>query len=177
MAKSKSKSKRRVGRPRKSRKTSLKYISKDEKDLGNCRGKKKSVCSSDPNCSYRKKIGCVKKRGSKGASLKYGPTLPNAKYKRKVGRPSGKKSRKSKSKSQSKRSVGRPRKSRKSKSKSRSKRRVGRPRKSRKSKSKSRSKRRVGRPRKSRRDNDGCGDDWGDDGCGDDWDSGCGSKW
>ena len=202
MPKLKSRSKRvgRVERSRKSRTSARKYVSKEERGLGECRGKKKNVCKSDPNCSYRKKIGCVRKRGSKGEPLVYGPALPNAKYKRRVGRPSGRSKR---SKSRSRKRVGRPRKSksksisksrsrkrvgrpRKSKSKSRSRKRVGRPRKSKSKKSKSRSKRRVGRPRKSkskksksrsRRKTDGCGD-WGDDdGCGDWSDDGCGEDW
>ena len=111
MPKLKSRSKR-VGRSRKSRTSARKYVSKEERGLGECRGKKKNVCKSDPNCSYRKKIGCVRKRGSKGEPLVYGPALPNAKYKRRVGRPSGRRS-----KSRSRKRVGRPRNS-KSKNKS-----------------------------------------------------------
>ena len=171
MPKLKSRSKRvgRVERSRKSRTSARKYVSKEERGLGECRGKKKNVCKSDPNCSYRKKIGCVRKRGSKGEPLVYGPALPNAKYKRRVGRPSGRSKR---SKSRSRKRVGRPRKSKSKKSKSRSKRRVGRPRKSKSKKSKSKKSK-----SRSRRKTDGCGD-WGDDdGCGDWSDDGCGEDW
>ena len=38
---------------RSSRKTSKHYVEKSEKGLGECRGKRKSACNTDPNCSYR----------------------------------------------------------------------------------------------------------------------------
>ena len=32
--------------------------------LGDCNYRNKQNCSFDPNCSYRKKIGCVRKKGA-----------------------------------------------------------------------------------------------------------------
>ena len=46
---------------RKSKKTS-RFVKNSP--LGLCRGRKKSVCKNDPNCTYRKRVGCVKKRGA-----------------------------------------------------------------------------------------------------------------
>jgi hypothetical protein len=64
-------------RTRSPRRTSHKFLSDDSVGLGNCRGKKKRICRSDPNCSYRKRVGCVGRKGTKakGAKKYYGPTL------------------------------------------------------------------------------------------------------
>ena len=57
--------------------TSKRFVVNEERELGQCRGKKQVVCLSDPNCSYRRKVGCVKKRNAKEEELFYGPTLSN----------------------------------------------------------------------------------------------------
>ena len=54
------------------------YVSKEQQGLGECRGKKKKVCKSDPNCTYRKSVGCVKKsKKTKRRSKFFGPIFPN----------------------------------------------------------------------------------------------------
>ena len=62
---------------RKRKTTSKRFVINEESELGQCRGKKQVVCLSDPNCSYRRKVGCVKKRNAKEEELFYGPTLSN----------------------------------------------------------------------------------------------------
>ena len=62
---------------RKRKTTSKRFVVNKERELGQCRGKKQVVCLSDPNCSYRRKVGCVKKRNAKEEELFYGPTLSN----------------------------------------------------------------------------------------------------
>lgn len=76
----KSKSKRKGSKKVRRTKTSHKFLSKSELGLGECRGKRMKTCKSDPNCSYRKRVGCVrksKKKGSKKRPVYYGPTLSN----------------------------------------------------------------------------------------------------
>ena len=74
---------------RKSRK-SRKRVFDDNAPLGECRKRKKSVCKNDPNCTYRKRVGCVKKYGAKKNKYE-GPLMPDV-MKRRVGRPKGRKS-------------------------------------------------------------------------------------
>lgn len=64
-------------RSKKRKRSKTKYIyDRKEKKLGQCVGKKKSVCRSDPNCIVTKR-SCRKKRNLKKTSLFYGPTLSN----------------------------------------------------------------------------------------------------
>ena len=51
----------------------------DNAERGNCRGRRKNVCNSDPNCTYRKRVGCVKRRGAKKAPF-FGPMMPDSGY-------------------------------------------------------------------------------------------------
>jgi len=93
-----SKKKRRV------RKTSKRFVLNEERNLAECRGKKQIVCLSDPNCSYRRRVGCVKRRRKSGEEeeLFFGPILPNiasdsaksTRKSRKAVKKSGRKSRK-----------------------------------------------------------------------------------
>ena len=68
-----------VSRKRKSRsKSARRFIKKGYLEIGKCRGKKQDVCYSDPNCSYRKYTGCVRKRGkAKSRKLFFGPVKQN----------------------------------------------------------------------------------------------------
>lgn len=63
----------------------LRFISRnvDYLGVGECRGKYKKACYSDPNCSWRRNIGCVRGKGLAEAGvsgsrvkLRYGPVLP-----------------------------------------------------------------------------------------------------
>lgn len=71
--KSKKKSKK------KSRKRSRKSRFVKNSPLGSCRGRKKSVCKIDPNCTYRRGTGCVKRRGAKKSPF-FGPMMPDSGY-------------------------------------------------------------------------------------------------
>jgi len=61
--------------------------SRSYKKLGDCKGKKKRICSSDPNCVETKIICRRRPNKSKRKSkrkLYYGPILPNDISKRKL---------------------------------------------------------------------------------------------
>lgn len=49
---------------------------KKEKKLGECTGKKRIVCMSDPNCNTTLR-GCRRKKNLKYTGLFYGPILSN----------------------------------------------------------------------------------------------------
>ena len=63
--------------PAKRSRTSHRFLEKRSHELSECRGRSRKSCMSNPNCSYRKRIGCVKGRKAfKKRSLKYyGPSL------------------------------------------------------------------------------------------------------
>ena len=75
----KSKKSKRSKRSKRSRKLKKKSRFVTNSPLGSCRGRKKSVCKIDPNCAYRKRIGCVKRRGVKKSRF-FGPMMPDSGY-------------------------------------------------------------------------------------------------
>ncbi len=62
-------------RSRKSKSPRRKYYptAKIEPDRGECHGRQKKVCPTDPNCSWRKRTGCVRKRGAGKSPVYEGP--------------------------------------------------------------------------------------------------------
>lgn len=66
-------------RPRKTSRTSHRFLGSrgTQNKLGECRGRAVKTCESDPNCTYRRNTGCVRKRSRRGKTRFYGPTLPN----------------------------------------------------------------------------------------------------
>jgi hypothetical protein len=72
----KSKSKSRCRSRCRSRYRSRYRYDNKEKKIGECIGKKRIVCMSDPNCNTTLR-GCRRKKNLKKIGLFYGPTLSN----------------------------------------------------------------------------------------------------